>query len=186
MHIRISVGDPCISPVNHLSCGRNHEETSTSTGPSHGPALVRFPDAAANARARARNAPEEQVETSKPSRCADDTARGRARDDLDHNRRDPHPCESEVAAMASGCHRACRAASPDEGGVVVMAIDCHLAHGGAVSTNDDESGGRESHPTCQNHCRNLTMYRQRTNPYPMNCQRPRIRPRPPTSRDVAP
>jgi hypothetical protein len=196
MIIHISVGDPCISPVNHLFCGRNHEENETETGPSLGPALVRFPDAAANAHAHARNAHEEQVETSKPSHCVDDAARGRGRDDLDHNRRDPyhvdrHPCEG-VAAMASGCHRACHAASPDEGGVVVMVTDCHLAHGGAnpalddgvVSTSDDESGGRGSHLTDQNRCRNLTMYRQRTNP--MSCQKPKIRPRPLTSRDVAP
>jgi hypothetical protein len=154
---------------------------------------VRFPDAAANAHVR--NAREEQVE----SRCVDDTARGRGHDDPDHNRRDPHyvdrrPCESEVAEMASGCQRACRAASPDEGGVVVTMTDCHLAHGGvnpalndgAVSTSDDESGGRGSHLTYRNRCRNLTMYRQTTNPFPMSCQKPKIRPRPLTSRDVAP
>jgi hypothetical protein len=67
--------------------------------------------------------------------------------------------------MASGCHHACDGeASPDEGDVVGMVTDYHLAHGGAanrgdideeVLTGDDEVGGRESHLTNQIRCRNL-------------------------------
>jgi hypothetical protein len=123
--------------------------------------------------AHARNVHEDEVDSSKSSRCVDDTAQG-THDDLDHschvdrNRVDHHPGESEVVGMVSGCRHACGGeASPDEGNVVGMATDCHFAHGGAanrgdndeaVLTSDDEpeNGGRESHLTHPIRCRNLT------------------------------
>src|SRR6267154_765594 len=164
MVICISVGDPCISPANHLTRGHNHENVS---GPNHGPvpALDRSLDVAA-VNAHARNVHEDEVDSSKPSRCVDDTAQG-THDDLGHSRHvDHHPGESEVVAMASGFHNACGGeASPDEGNVVGVVTDCHLAHGGAanrgdndeaVLTSDDENGGRESHLTHLIRCRNLT------------------------------
>jgi hypothetical protein len=164
MVICISVCDPCISPVNHLFCGHNHENVS---GPDHGPApaLDRSLDAAA-VNAHARNVHEDEVDSLKPSRCVDDTAQG-THDELDHSRHvDRRLCESEVVVMASGCHHACGGeASPDEGGVVGMVTDCHLAHGRAANrgdtdeallTSDDEVGGRESHLTNPIRCRNLT------------------------------
>jgi hypothetical protein len=166
MVICISVGDPCIFPENHLFCGHNRENENVS-GPNHGPApaLDRSLDVAA-VNAHVRNVHEDEVDSSKPSRCVDDTAQG-THDDLDHSRHvDRHPCESEVVAMASGCHHACGGeASPDEGDVVGMVTDCHLAHGGAanrgdidelVLTSDDENGGRERHLTYPTRCRNLT------------------------------
>jgi hypothetical protein len=169
--ICISVGDPCISPANHLSCGHNHENVNVS-GPTHGlaPALDRSLDVAV-VNAHARNVHEDEVDSSKLSRCVDDTAQG-THDDLDysrhvdHHRVGHHPCESEVVAMASGCHHACGGeASPDEGDVVGMVTDCHLAHGGAanrgdsdeaVLTSDGGDGGHEDHLTNPIRCRNLT------------------------------
>ncbi len=66
----------------------------------------------------------------------------------------------------SGCHHACsREASPDEGDVVEMVTDSHLAQGGAVNcgdkdeavlTNDDENGVVVGHLTNPIHYRNLT------------------------------
>lgn len=97
---------------------------------------MRFLDAAANAHARARNPGEDgchEKETSKPTRCVDDTAWGKAQINPDHGHVDPHPWESEVAAMMSSCHCVRGAASPDEGGVVEMVIDCHLAPVGRIS-----------------------------------------------------
>jgi hypothetical protein len=173
MLICISVGDPCISPANHLFCGHNHENENES-GPNHGPApaLDRSLDVAAvNAHARNVHEPEDEVDSSKPSRCVDDTAQG-THDGLDHSRHvvhhrvDRYPGESEVVGMASGCHHACGGeASPDEGDVVGMVTDCHLARGGAanrgenneaVLTSDDENGGRECDLTHPIRCRNLT------------------------------
>ena len=171
MIICISVDDPCISPANHLFCGHYHENENVS-GPNHGlaPALDRSLDVAA-VNAHARTVHEDEVDSSKPSHCVDDTAQG-THDDLDHSRHvdrrcvDRHPCESEVVAMASGYHHACgEEASPDEGDVVGKVTNCHLAHGGvanrgdndeAVLTSDDENGGRESHLTDPIRCRNLT------------------------------
>jgi hypothetical protein len=169
MVICISVGDPCIPPANHPFCGHNHENEELS-GLDPDPALDRSLDVAA-VNAHARNVHEDEEDSSKPSRCVDDTAQG-THDDLDHSRHvdhhrvDRHPCESEVVAMASGCHHACGGeASPDEGDVAGMVTDCHLAHGGAanrgdndeaVLTSDDENGARESHLTNPIRCRNLT------------------------------
>jgi hypothetical protein len=171
MAICISVGDPCISPANHLFCGHNHENENVS-GPNHGPGPGPdrpLDEAAVNAHAR--NVQEDEVDSSKPNRCVDDTAQG-THDDLDHSRHvdrhrvDRRPCGSEVVAMASGCHHACGGeASPDEGDVVGMVTDYHLAHGGAANRGDidevvltggDEVGGRESHLTNSIRCRNLT------------------------------
>src|ERR1700677_4350449 len=122
MVICISVCDPCIFPANHLFCGHNHENVNVS-GPNHGhgPAPDRSPDVAA-VNAHARNVHEDEVGSSKPSRCVDDTAQGthdgHSRH-VDHHRVDRHPGESEVVAMASGCHHACGGeASPDGGDVV--------------------------------------------------------------------
>jgi len=169
--IYISVGDPCISPANHLFCGHYHGNENVS-GPNHGPgpALDRSLDVAA-VNALVQNVHEDE-DSSNPSRCVDDSVQG-THDDLDHSRHvdhhrvDRHPCDSEmVAAMAFGCHHARgEEASPDEGDVVGMVTDCHLAHGGAanrgdndeaVLTSDDENGGRESHLTNSTRCRNLT------------------------------
>jgi hypothetical protein len=56
-------------------------------------------------------------------------------------------------------------ASPNEGDVVGMVTDCHLAHSGAanhgnndeaVLTSDNENGGLESHLTNPIRCQNLT------------------------------
>lgn len=175
MLIYISVGDPCISPANHLFCGHNHENVNVNvSGPNHGPApapdLDRSLDVAA-VNAHARNVHEDGVGSSKPSHCVDDTAQG-THDGLDHSRHvfhhrvDRYPGESEVVGMGSGCHHACDGeASPDEGNVVGMVTDCHLARGGAanrgdnneaVLTSDDENGGRESDLTHPIRCRNLT------------------------------
>jgi hypothetical protein len=134
--ICISVGDPCISLAN-LFC-RNHENENVS-----GPGPDRFLDVAA-VNAHARYAHEDEVDSSKSSRCVDDTAQG-THGDLDqsrhveHHRVDHHPCESGVVGLASGCHHPCGGeASPDGGDAVGMAIDCHLAHGGEASP--DEGG----------------------------------------------
>ena len=171
MVIRVSVGDPCISPANHLFCGHNLENVNVS-GPSHGPApaLDRSLGVAAG-NAHARNVHEDEVDSSKPSRCVDDTAPGTHDDHdhsryVDHHRVDRYPCEGEEAAMASGCPPACGGeASSDEGDEVGMVTDCHLSRGGAanrgdndeaVLTSDDEKGGRESHLTNSIRCRNLT------------------------------
>ena len=100
---------------------------------------MRFLDAAANAHARAHNPGEDgghEKETSKPTHCVDDTAWGKAQINPDHGHVDPHPWESEVAVMMSSCHRVRGAASPDEGGVVEMVIDCHLAPVGCISCYD--------------------------------------------------
>lgn len=176
--ICISVGDSYISPSNHLFCDHNHEnENENVSGQNHDPApgLDRSLDVAAvnvaAANARVHNVHEDEVDSSKPSRCDDDTAQG-THDDLDHSRHvehhrvDHHPCEGEVVAMASGCHHACGGeASPDEGEVVAMVTDCHLAYGGAANrgdydeaalTSDDENGGREDHLTNPIHCRHPT------------------------------
>jgi len=177
----INAGDPCICPVNHLFCGRNHE---------NGPGPVRSLGVAENAHVHVRDARE--VASSRPSRCADDTARrGATRDDYDRNHFDRRLCESEVE-MATGYHRVCRVASPDGGGAVEMASDCHLVRGGgnpacidgAGSTNDDASGGRGSHLTNPIRYRNRTKKCQRTSPCPMNC--PKTRARPLTLRGVVP
>jgi hypothetical protein len=124
----------CISPANHLFCGHNHENVNVSgPNPDSAPALDRSLDVAA-VNARARNVHEDEVDSSKQSRCVDDAAQG-THGELDHSRYvDRHPCESEVVVMASGCHHACGGeASPDEGDVVGMVTDCHLAHGVAAN-----------------------------------------------------
>jgi len=132
----ITAGDPCICPVNHLFCVRNHENEN---GPDLG--LVRSLDEAGNARVRvhARNVLHE-AESSRPTRscCADDTAPGTPDDLCRHthsgrhdHRADRRPCASEVeAAMASGCHLARGAASPEGNGAIGMVNDCHLARPG--------------------------------------------------------
>jgi hypothetical protein len=141
--ICISVGDPCISPANRLSCGHNHEdenENVSGQNHDHDHALDRYLDVAA-VNARARNVHEDEVDSSKPSRCVDDAAQG-THDDLghschvDHHRVDRHPCESEVVGMASGCHHACGGEASPDGYVVGMVTDCHLAHGGAANHGD--------------------------------------------------
>ena len=90
--IFINAGDPCICPVNHLFCDRNHE---------NGPCPVRSLGVAENAYVHVRNAHEEAA--SRPSRCADDTTQwGVTRDDYSRNHFNRRPvdrrlCESEVA-----------------------------------------------------------------------------------------
>lgn len=152
--------DPYICPANRPFCDRNHEN-----GPGPGPDPDPL-DEAENAHDHARSAHE--AETSKPSRCADaDDIAGATRDGLCHNHHgrrhvDHRPCESEAAAMASDCRRACVVrASPDGDGAAEMVSDCHLARGGgnpscgdgagtasgdvAGTASDDGSGGRVSH-----------------------------------------
>ena len=166
MDICINVGGPCISPANHLFCVHNHENENAS-GPNRDPvpAPGRSLDVAGG-NVHARNVHEDEVDSSKSSRCVDDTAQG-TRDDFDQSRHvDRHPCETEVVGMASGCHHACGVeAVPDEGDVVGMVTDCHLAHGGvanrgdgdeAALTCDDENGGHEKHVTNPHRCQNLT------------------------------
>jgi hypothetical protein len=109
----ITAGDPCICPVNHLFCARNHENEN---GPD--PGLVRSLDEAGNARVHVHARSVHEVESSRPtwSRCADDTAPGTPDDLCRHihsgrhdHRADRRPCASEMeAAMASGCHLALR------------------------------------------------------------------------------
>ena len=82
--IFINASDPCISPVNHLFCGRNH-------GPVRSLGV-------------AENADTNEVASSIPSRCADDTAQqgvvtrdDYARNHSDRRNVDRRLCKSEVA-----------------------------------------------------------------------------------------
>jgi hypothetical protein len=166
----ITVCDPYICLANRPFYGRNHEND-----PGPGPDPL---DEGENAHGHARSVHEVE-ETSRPSRCADDDdiAGAATPGGLCHNRRGRHrvdrrPCENEVVAMATGCHRACVAAaavaaSPDGDGAVEMVSDCHLAHGGgnpacndgAGRGGDDGNGGRASHLMHQNHCLNRNRTR---------------------------
>jgi len=89
--------------------------------------------------------------------------------------------------MRTGYHRVCGMASPDGDGAVETASDCHLVRGGGNpacicidgapgSTNDDRSGGRESHLTNQICYRNRMKKCLRMSPCPMNCRKTRARP----------
>ena len=86
----MNVDGPGICPVNHLFCGRSHE---------NGPCLVRSLGVTVNVNANAN-----EVETSRTSRCADDIARQRGvvtRDSYGCNHLDRRPvgrrlCETEV------------------------------------------------------------------------------------------
>jgi hypothetical protein len=86
--------------------------------------------------------------------------------------------------MPTGYHRVCAVASPGGDEAVEMASDCHLVRGagnsacidGAESTNDDTSGGRESHLTNPIRCRHQTTNPQRMSPGPMNCPKTATQP----------
>ena len=132
----------------------NEAETDTKGGPSRDPAFVHFLDATVNAHG-------DDTETLKTSTMP----RGGGLMTISAIAAavlvDPHICESEVA-MVSGCHRTC--------GVAGFALNDEAASTAAAT--------RERRLISQNRRRNLTM---RTNLFPMNCQKPKIRPRLPAS-----
>jgi len=94
--------------------------------------------------------------------------------------------------MRTGYHRVCGMVSPDGDGAVEMASDCYLVRGGgnpacidgAGLTNDDRSGGRESHLTNRIYYGNRMKKCLRMSPCPMDCRRTRARLL--TLRDVVP
>jgi len=170
--IFINVSDPCICPVDHLFCGRNHE---------NGPGPVRSLGVVENANARVygRNAHGmASAASSKPSRYGDDTARRGVvtRDDYGRNHFDRRLCESDVE-MPTGYHRVCAVPSPGGDEAVEMESDCHLVCDqgnlacidAAGSTNDDTTAGSESHLTSPIRYQNRTKNPLRMSLRPMNC-----------------
>jgi len=99
-------GDPCIRLVDHLFCGRNHE---------NGPGPVRSLGGAENAHVHVRNTHE--VVPSRSSRYADDAIRRRVtRGDYGRNHFDRRLRESEVAIGTSYHRVSGNVASPDGDG----------------------------------------------------------------------